>query len=57
MTKEQAFQAINELQAWAYNYPSWLSENTDYARGYKAGIIQAMSIVRQIISAKPNKID
>ena len=57
MTKEQAFQAINELQAWVNNYPSWLSESTDYARGYKAGIMQAMEIVRQIISVKPNKID
>lgn len=55
MTQEKASQAINELQAWVNNYPSWLSESTDYARGYKAGIIQAMSIVRQIISEKPNK--
>ncbi len=40
---------IKELQAWVNNYPSWLSERTDYARGYKNGIIQAMNIVKGIL--------
>lgn len=46
MTAEEK---IKELQKWVDNYPSWLSERADYARGYKAGIIQAMSVVRDIL--------
>lgn len=42
--------AIKELQEWVDNYPSYLSERTDYARGYKAGIIQAMNIVQGILN-------
>ncbi len=41
---------IKALQEWVDNYPSWLSERADYARGYKAGILQAMSIVEEIIN-------
>lgn len=40
---------LKQLREWLDNYPSWLSERTDYARGYKAGILQAMEIVRDII--------
>lgn len=41
---------IKKLQKWVDNYPSWLSERADYARGYKAGILQAMNLVQEIIN-------
>ena len=47
---------LSDLQEWVDNYPSWLSEKTDYARGYKAGIIQAQQIVKEIISKHNNKM-
>lgn len=47
---EQNEKIIKELQEWVNNYPSWLSERTDYARGYKNGIIQAMNIVQEILN-------
>lgn len=40
---------IKKLQEWADDYPNWLSDRTDYARGYKAGVAQAKQAVNSII--------
>lgn len=40
---------INELENWANDSHSYLSERTDYARGYKEGISQAKVIVSDIL--------
>lgn len=47
MTPEEK---IKKLQEWLDDFPSWLSERADYARGYKAGILQARTIVNDIIN-------
>lgn len=41
---------IKRLREWLDRYPVWLAESTEYARGYKAGILQAMEIVNGIIN-------
>lgn len=40
---------IKSLQEWAGNSHAYLSESTEYARGYKAGITQAKEIVLSIL--------
>lgn len=41
---------MKRLREWLDRYPVWLAESTEYARGYKAGILQAMEIVNEIIN-------
>lgn len=50
ITKEQALKALEAIEAWANNYPHYLSESKDFARGYKQGIIQAQCIIREILA-------
>ena len=47
------------IEGWASDSHAYLSESTEYARGYKNGITTAKDIVKQIINAntkKPKKI-
>lgn len=47
--KADAIKALKELEKWAYEYPSYLSQVCDYARGYKEGILIAKQIVKDIL--------
>lgn len=40
---------VEEITDWVNGGCAWLSQSTDYARGYKAGILQAQIIVGQIL--------
>lgn len=41
--------ALENLREWANASHSYLSESTEYARGYKAGISQAKIIVNSFL--------
>lgn len=43
---------LEAIKNWAYTYPSYLSESVDYARGYKAGIVQAQEIVKNFLNGE-----
>lgn len=47
MTDEEK---IKKIVAWVNRSHAYLSERTDYARGYKAGIAQAKLIIEDILS-------
>ena len=48
--KATAISALKEIMEWANNYPDCLSERTDYARGYKQGIVYAKYMVRELLA-------
>lgn len=41
---------LQELREWAETYPSYLSQRTPYAQGYKEGIVCAKEIVLEILN-------
>ena len=45
-------EVLEKIKAWAEDYPAYLSESVDYAKGYKAGIVQAKEIVKSILEEK-----
>lgn len=49
---------LKEIIEWLNNDTSYLSTRTDYAKGYKNGIIRAKEIVESIIkNHEPNLLD
>lgn len=49
---------LKEIIEWLNNDTSYLSTRTDYAKGYKNGIIGAKEIVESIIKKhEPNLMD
>lgn len=44
-----AEEVLQEIKEWANSSHSYLSENCQYARGYKAGIAQAKRIVLDML--------
>lgn len=49
---------LKEIIEWLNNDTSYLSTRTDYAKGYKNGIIYAKEIVESIIkNHEPNLLD
>lgn len=49
MTTEQK---MMKIEAWANSSHSYLSESCQYARGYKAGLAMAKSIVRDMLTER-----
>ena len=49
LTKAVAVDALKQIATWATEYPSYLSEKTEYARGYKEGILIAKQIVKDLL--------
>lgn len=41
---------IENVETWAYEGCGYLSQRTDYAKGYKDGIIQAKGIVQELLA-------
>lgn len=41
---------IKKIEEWVNSSHAYLSERTDYARGYKAGIARAKLIIEDILS-------
>lgn len=41
---------LQELREWAEIYPTYLSQRTPYAQGYREGIAQAKEIVLEILN-------
>lgn len=48
----KATDILYEIRNWVVQSSSYLSESTDYAKGYKAGIIQAKEIVKKMIQTE-----
>lgn len=43
---------LSQIIEWANSSHSYLSERTDYARGYKAGITAAKTIILEILNSE-----
>lgn len=41
---------MDELRKWAEDYPAYLSSRTDYAKGYKDGIVRAKESVLMLLN-------
>ena len=39
-----------QLREWAEDYPAYLSSRTDYAKGYKDGIVRAKQMVLEMLN-------
>jgi len=46
LNNEQAQELLKVIASYISKSPSYLSESTEFARGYKEGVIQAKNLVK-----------
>mgnify|MGYP006991666552 CR=1 FL=1 len=49
ISKATAIKTLGIIEQYANEYPAYLSEKTDYARGYKEGVLIVKQILKDIL--------